>query len=96
MIPAMGPAAWRDMCLPPFITISGGISQVRGAYIVIENERAAAQGYPSPIHDCIEDTHANYSRCAAALLLTLRLPDASARARREGSKPSRLCSASLS
>jgi len=42
----------------------GGVWQVRGAYIVIESERAAAQGYPSPIHDCIEDTHANYNRCA--------------------------------
>ena len=38
-------------------------AQVRGAYIVIENERAAAQGYSSPIHDCIQDTHANYDRC---------------------------------
>ena len=55
------------------------LSQVRGAYIVIENERAAAQGYPSPIHDCIEDTHVNYDRCAAALAVTLRSLEASTR-----------------
>ena len=43
---------------------------MRGAYIVIENERAAMQGYPSPIHDCIEDTHANYNRCGRACATT--------------------------
>ena len=33
---------------------------VRGAYMTTERARAAAQGYPDPVHDTIEDTHANY------------------------------------
>ena len=51
--------------------------QVRGAYIVIENERAAAHGYPSPICDAIDHTHASYNRCSwpppAALPMLQRL-----------------------
>mmetsp|Transcript_1737 Transcript_1737/g.1984 ORF Transcript_1737/g.1984 Transcript_1737/m.1984 type:complete len:607 (-) Transcript_1737:1354-3174(-) len=30
---------------------------VRGAYMVLERRRAMEMGYPSPIHDTIEDTH---------------------------------------
>ena len=41
-----------------------GAKMVRGAYMVIERERAAKKGYPSPIHDTIEDTHLNYNRCS--------------------------------
>ena len=37
---------------------------VRGAYIHLERERAAAMGYPSPIHDTLENTHQNYNRYA--------------------------------
>lgn len=37
---------------------------VRGAYIHLERERAADMGYPSPIHDTLEDTHRNYDRYA--------------------------------
>lgn len=33
---------------------------VRGAYMVLERARAEERGYPSPILDTIEDTHANY------------------------------------
>lgn len=33
---------------------------VRGAYMVLERQRAADLGYRSPIHDSKEDTHANY------------------------------------
>ena len=41
-----------------------GAKLVRGAYLVLERERAAAAGADSPIYDTIEDTHANYGRCA--------------------------------
>ncbi|KAF7725879.1 hypothetical protein EC973_009211 [Apophysomyces ossiformis] len=34
---------------------------VRGAYMVSERKRAKEIGYPSPIHDTIEDTHASYN-----------------------------------
>ena len=37
---------------------------VRGAYIHLERERSAELGYPSPIHDTLEDTHHNYNRFA--------------------------------
>jgi proline dehydrogenase len=37
-----------------------GAKLVRGAYMVAERARAVEMGYPSPIHDTIEDTHANY------------------------------------
>jgi hypothetical protein len=36
---------------------------VRGAYMVLERQRALDMGYPSPIYDTAEDTHANYDRC---------------------------------
>lgn len=39
-----------------------GAKLVRGAYIFLERERAVKMGYPSPVHDTIEDTHANYER----------------------------------
>ena len=34
---------------------------VRGAYMVLERDRADEQGYESPIHDTIENTHACYN-----------------------------------
>ena len=34
---------------------------VRGAYMLMERERAAQAGVPSPVYDTIEDTHANYN-----------------------------------
>lgn len=34
---------------------------VRGAYMVLERQRAKDLGYPSPIHDTADDTHANYN-----------------------------------
>lgn len=34
---------------------------VRGAYMVLERQRAQDLGYPSPIHDTVADTHANYN-----------------------------------
>jgi proline dehydrogenase len=45
-----------------------GAKLVRGAYMVLERERAAKSGYPSPIHESIEDTHLNYNRCVAEVL----------------------------
>lgn len=34
---------------------------VRGAYMVLERQRAREMGYPSPIHETKDDTHANYN-----------------------------------
>ena len=44
---------------------------VRGAYIHLERERAAEMGYPSPIHDTLEDTHHNYNRYTALRTTTV-------------------------
>lgn len=41
-----------------------GAKLVRGAYLHLERGRAEEKGYPSPIHDNIEATHANYDRSA--------------------------------
>ncbi|KAI7881311.1 FAD-linked oxidoreductase [Lichtheimia hyalospora FSU 10163] len=45
---------------------------VRGAYMVMERKRAAQLGYPSPIHDTIEDTHASFNNGVRFLLDKLR------------------------
>jgi hypothetical protein len=29
--------------------------------MVLERQRAASMGYPSPIHDTVAETHANYN-----------------------------------
>lgn len=42
-----------------------GAKLVRGAYMYMERERAEERGYPSPVHDTLEDTHGSYERCAA-------------------------------
>ena len=41
-----------------------GAKLVRGAYMFLERERADWMHYPSPVFDTIEETHANYNRCA--------------------------------
>ena len=41
-----------------------GAKLVRGAYMFMERDRAKQCGYPSPIHDSIDATHANYNECA--------------------------------
>ncbi|CAI2163291.1 3509_t:CDS:2 [Funneliformis geosporum] len=41
---------------------------VRGAYMISERKRAKEMGYPDPIHDNIENTHAAYD-CAVEFLL---------------------------
>ena len=35
--------------------------------MVLERQRAAELGYPSPIQDTKEATHANYNRCGGEL-----------------------------
>ncbi|KAL4856165.1 Proline dehydrogenase 1 [Chlorella vulgaris] len=45
-----------------------GVKLVRGAYMVLERQRALDMGYPSPIYDTAEDTHTNYDRCVRDLL----------------------------
>ena len=40
-----------------------GAKLVRGAYMFMERDRAKQCGYPSPVHDSIEATHANYNEC---------------------------------
>lgn len=38
-----------------------GVKLVRGAYMVMERERAARKGVPSPIWDTVDQTHAAYN-----------------------------------
>ncbi len=45
---------------PHFPTPNSSRIQVRGAYMISERKRALELGYPSPIHDTIEATHACY------------------------------------
>lgn len=45
-----------------------GCKLVRGAYMVLERERAAEKGYPSPVWDTKEETHACYDAAVAMLL----------------------------
>ena len=49
-----------------------GAKLVRGAYMQLERERARQKGYPSPIWDDIQQTHDNYNRCVACLILSDR------------------------
>ncbi|XP_009378320.2 proline dehydrogenase 1, mitochondrial [Pyrus x bretschneideri] len=45
-----------------------GFKVVRGAYMSSEGKLASSLGCKSPIHDCIEDTHACYNDCASFML----------------------------
>lgn len=45
-----------------------GAKMVRGAYMESERRLAERLGYPSPIHDTIEDTHASYDENIRYLL----------------------------
>lgn len=45
-----------------------GVKLVRGAYMVLERQRAEDLGYPSPIHDTAADTHTNYDQSVAEML----------------------------
>ncbi len=50
-----------------------GIKTVRGAYIVIERQRAASLGYEDPIQPSLEDTHNNYNRYASSCICNMYL-----------------------
>ena len=39
-----------------------GAKLVRGAYMYLEKARADELGYPSPVWDSLQQTHANYNR----------------------------------
>ncbi len=43
---------------------------VRGAYMVLERERARQLGYDCPVHDTIEDTHRSFDLCVRAVSST--------------------------
>uniref|UniRef100_A0A061SK57 Proline dehydrogenase n=1 Tax=Tetraselmis sp. GSL018 TaxID=582737 RepID=A0A061SK57_9CHLO len=45
-----------------------GAKLVRGAYMKMERQRAAERGYPSPIHDTIEDTHECFDSSVSLML----------------------------
>ncbi|GMH20688.1 hypothetical protein Nepgr_022529 [Nepenthes gracilis] len=50
------------------IGVPVGFKLVRGAYMASERKVAASMGFESPIHGCIEDTHACYNDCASFML----------------------------
>ncbi len=41
---------------------------VRGAYMILERERATQMGYDSPIHDTINDTHTNFDNIVKLII----------------------------
>lgn len=49
-----------------------GAKLVRGAYMVLERQRAETLGYTSPIHNSLEDTHRNYSDCLGVVLQEMK------------------------
>ena len=49
-----------------------GAKLVRGAYLDLENRVAKQKGYPSPLWQDIEHTHANYDKCVPARLRQTR------------------------
>ncbi|KAI8384287.1 FAD-linked oxidoreductase-like protein [Radiomyces spectabilis] len=51
----------RDVELAKRDNFTFAAKLVRGAYMVSERKRATQMGYPSPIHDTLEDTHASYN-----------------------------------
>ena len=51
-----------------------GFKVVRGAYMSSESKKASALGYPSPIHNSIEETHACFNECASFLKNCLSFP----------------------
>ncbi|KAL3130948.1 hypothetical protein ABBQ38_000271 [Trebouxia sp. C0009 RCD-2024] len=53
-----------------------GAKLVRGAYMYLERERARELKFDSPIWDSLEETHANYNRCADELVKMSRDEDA--------------------
>lgn len=49
---------------------------VRGAYMVLERDRAKRKGYSSPIHDSFEATEANFHRSISVLVQEVKLKKA--------------------
>lgn len=49
-----------------------GCKLVRGAYMVLERQRAAKLNYPSPILDTIEETHESYDKAVQLMLNEVR------------------------
>lgn len=45
-----------------------GAKLVRGAYMYLERQRAKELKFTSPVWESLEETHANYNRCADALV----------------------------
>ena len=62
-------ARWREFSMR--FAAHAGAKLVRGAYMYLERDRAKQKGYPSPIWPSIEQTHANYDRCAILRVLIL-------------------------
>jgi len=52
-----------------------GAKIVRGAYMEKERLRAEQGGYPDPVNDTIEDTHANYNNVIRSLIEKMELPE---------------------
>ena len=50
-----------------------GAKLVRGAYMYLEKARADELGYPSPVWDSLQQTHANYNRWVGCLPYLLPL-----------------------
>ncbi|PFH32813.1 proline dehydrogenase [Besnoitia besnoiti] len=48
--------------------VTFALKLVRGAYMSFERRTAEENGYPSPVHDCLEDTHNSYDACVRLLL----------------------------
>ena len=51
------------------------IKIVREAYMVEERRIAGEQGYESPVCNSLEETHANYNKCAQLVMENLRSKD---------------------
>eukprot|EP00457_Paulinella_chromatophora_P002919 gb/GEZN01002924.1/.p1 GENE.gb/GEZN01002924.1/~~gb/GEZN01002924.1/.p1 ORF type:complete len:585 (+),score=74.19 gb/GEZN01002924.1/:47-1801(+) len=45
---------------------------VRGAYMVLERQRAKEMGYASPIQETLQDTHKNYEKCITEILTCIK------------------------
>ncbi|MEW5306013.1 MAG: hypothetical protein WDW36_008518 [Sanguina aurantia] len=58
----------NDMCRAQREGYTFAAKLVRGAYLTLERERAAAQSYPSPCHDTLEATHASFDACSDLML----------------------------
>ncbi|KAJ3361743.1 hypothetical protein GGF32_007067 [Allomyces javanicus] len=58
----------RDLALSAAQGWHFAVKMVRGAYMNSERAKAAAEGYASPVHETIQDTHASYAAGVATML----------------------------